>query len=60
MALKEITVIDQSEEDKCIEDNMQLIKGFRFQRITDINMIRVFFGCLVSGVGNGGYSVFKT
>lgn len=43
MALKEITVIDQSEEDKSIEDNMQLIKGFRFQRITDINMIRVFW-----------------
>ncbi len=41
MALKEITVIDQSEEERSLDDNMKLLKNLRFQHIVDINMSRV-------------------
>ncbi len=41
MALKEITVIDQSEEERNIDDNMKMLKCFRVQHIIDINMVRI-------------------
>ncbi len=41
MALKEITVIDQSEEERNLDDNMKLLKNIRSQHIVDINMMRI-------------------
>lgn len=41
MAIKEITVIDQSEEERNLEDNMKLLRNLRLQHIVDINMARV-------------------
>ena len=41
MALKEITVIDQSEEERSLDDNMKLLKNLRSQHIVDINMARI-------------------
>ncbi|MBQ6718698.1 MAG: hypothetical protein IJN22_07390 [Clostridia bacterium] len=41
MALKEITVIDRSEEERSLDDNMKLLKSLRSQHIVDINMSRV-------------------
>lgn len=35
-------ILSSENTEKNIDDNMQLIKGFRFQRIIDINMIRIF------------------
>lgn len=42
MSVKEITVIDQSEEERKLDDNMKLLKNLRTQNIVDINMVRVF------------------
>ncbi len=42
--MKNIIVIDESEknsENNLIDDNMKLIKNFRFQHIVDINMMRI-------------------
>lgn len=42
--MKNITVIDESEkidDNAIIDDNMKLIKNFRFQHIVDINMMRI-------------------
>ncbi|MBE6810333.1 MAG: hypothetical protein E7521_04660 [Ruminococcaceae bacterium] len=42
--MKSIIVIDESEknsENNLIDDNMKLIKNFRFQHIVDINMMRI-------------------
>jgi len=42
--VKSIIVIDESEknsENNLIDDNMKLIKNFRFQHIVDINMMRI-------------------
>lgn len=43
MSFKQITVIDQSEESRSLDDNMKLLRSFRSQHIVDINMVRVFF-----------------
>lgn len=43
MAIKEITVIDQSAEENNIDDNMKLLKNLRLQNIVDINMVRIVF-----------------
>ncbi len=42
MAIKEITVIDKSEEERNLDDNMKLLKNLRSQHIVDINMLRIF------------------
>lgn len=49
MATKNLTVIDESEnskavedENKTLDDNMKLLKNLRFQHIVDINMVRIF------------------
>ena len=42
MAIKEITVMDQSEEERKLDDNMKLLKNLRTQNIVDINMVRIF------------------
>lgn len=42
MAIKELTVIDKSEEEKNLDDNMKLLKNLRSQHIVDINMLRIF------------------
>ncbi len=42
MEFEELEVIDISEEEQNLEDNMKLLKNFRSQHIIDINMIRVF------------------
>lgn len=42
MAIKELTVIDKSEEEQNLDDNMKLLKNLRLQHIVDINMLRVF------------------
>lgn len=42
MAIKELTVIDKSEEEKNLDDNMKLLKNLRSQHIIDINMLRIF------------------
>ncbi|MBQ8740667.1 MAG: hypothetical protein IJY79_03855 [Clostridia bacterium] len=42
MSVKEITVIDQSDEERKLDDNMKLLKNLRTQNIVDINMVRVF------------------
>ena len=42
--MRNIIVIDESEknsENNLIDDNMKLIKNFRFQHIVDINMMRI-------------------
>lgn len=41
MAFKEITVIDQSEEERSLDDNMKLLRNLRSQHIIDINMARI-------------------
>ncbi len=42
MAIKELTVIDNSEEEKNLDENMKLLKNLRSQHIIDINMLRIF------------------
>ena len=42
MAIREITVIDKSEEERNLDDNMKLLKNLRTQHIVDINMLRIF------------------
>lgn len=42
MVKKEITVIDQSEDDANLDSNMKLLRNLRMQHIVDINMVRVF------------------
>lgn len=42
MAIKELTVIDKSEEEKNLDDNMKLLKNLRSQHIIDISMLRIF------------------
>lgn len=41
MAVKEITVIDKSEEEQNLDENMKLLKNLRAQHIVDINMTRI-------------------
>ncbi len=44
MSVKNITVLDDSVENtdgKMLDDNMKLLKNFRFQHIIDINMMRI-------------------
>ena len=41
--IKEINVVDESEEDEQLDSNMKLLRNLRFQHIVDINMVRVFF-----------------
>lgn len=42
MEVKEIKVIDQSEEGQRLDDNMKILRNFRLQHIVDINMSRIF------------------
>ena len=42
MAIKEITVMYQSDEERKLDDNMKLLKNLRTQNIVDINMVRIF------------------
>ncbi len=42
MAIREITVMDKSEEERNLDDNMKLLKNLRTQHIVDINMLRIF------------------
>ncbi len=41
MAIKETTLIKQSEEERNLDDNMRLLKNIRSQHIIDINMMRI-------------------
>ena len=42
MVFKELTVIDQSEEESNLDSNMKVVRNLRLQHIVDINMVRVF------------------
>ncbi len=42
MDVEKLEVIDISEEEQNLNDNMKLLKNFRSQHIIDINMVRVF------------------
>ncbi|MDO4608984.1 MAG: DHHW family protein [Clostridia bacterium] len=42
MQVEEFEVVDISEEEQNLDDNMKLLKNFRSQHIIDINMVRVF------------------
>ncbi len=40
--VKNITVIDETQDDTTLDDNMKLLRNVRFQHIVDINMVRIF------------------
>ena len=42
MAVKEIKVVDKTNEERQLDENVKLLKNLRFQHIVDINMIRIF------------------
>ncbi len=42
MAVKNVTSVNTTDEEQTLNDNMKMLKNFRFQHIVDINMVRVF------------------
>lgn len=41
MKIRELTVIDKSDDERNLDDNMKLLRNFRSQHIIDINMMRI-------------------
>ena len=42
MVVKELTVIDQTEEENNLDSNMKIVRILRLQYVVDVNMVRVF------------------
>lgn len=50
MKIKELIVIDKSEEDQNLDNNMKLLKSLRLHHIVDINMSRIFIAIWIAAV----------
>ncbi len=59
MSLKQIAVIDQSEEERNLDDNMKLLKNIRSQHIVDINMMRIVLTIWIAAAILAIFPVFR-